>query len=282
MDDKRPRSPDDSVSFGQELRREREVRDVTLEEISAATKISVRTLAALENDQFASLPAPVFTKGFIREFSRYLGLDPEKMVNSYTYHRQQKETENTVVRKQRETEERAVSEMRHTLESRRWLVLFIAAVLIVGLVLLALFMRKSLFGDAGRTESGPGLAATAAASWSARPASPATAGSAQPSPEVVLRLEFIAASWIELVVDGRAQISELIPAGTTREFRASNELVMTLGNAGGVRGEVNGKPVPPLGKPGQVVRSVRIDRDGVHEAPLVPPQPVRPEGSHGE
>src|SRR5690349_12626173 len=112
MEEKRHRSPEDTSSFGQELRREREVREVSLAEISAATKISVRILSALENDQFEILPAPVFTKGFIREFSRYLGLDPEKMVNSFVYHRQLREAESTQVRNQRENEERAVGSMR--------------------------------------------------------------------------------------------------------------------------------------------------------------------------
>src|SRR5207247_4278328 len=59
------------------------IREVSLEEISAATKISVRLLTALEASNVQKLPAPVFTRGFIRSYSRHLGLDPDEMVNAY-------------------------------------------------------------------------------------------------------------------------------------------------------------------------------------------------------
>ena len=70
-------------SFGAELQRERIVRKVSLEEISAATKISVGLLSALERSEFAKLPAPVFTRGFIRAYCLHLGLDPVEKINAY-------------------------------------------------------------------------------------------------------------------------------------------------------------------------------------------------------
>src|SRR5512135_3747180 len=71
------------IGFGEELRRQRLVREVPLESIAAATKISVRYLEALERSDFSRLPAPVFTRGFIRAYATHLGLDPEEMVNAY-------------------------------------------------------------------------------------------------------------------------------------------------------------------------------------------------------
>ena len=71
------------LTFGEELRRERIIRNVSLEEISSATKISVRLLTALEASDVSKLPAPVFTRGFIKAYSRHLGLDPDEMVNAY-------------------------------------------------------------------------------------------------------------------------------------------------------------------------------------------------------
>src|SRR5215471_6647305 len=72
-----------SLTFGEELRRERLIRDVSLEEISAATKISVRLLTALESSDVSKLPAPVYSRGFIRAYAKYLGLDPDEMINAY-------------------------------------------------------------------------------------------------------------------------------------------------------------------------------------------------------
>lgn len=71
------------ASFGEDLKRERELRGFTLREISDTTKISIRFLEALENNDFKHLPGGQFNKGFVRAYAEYIGLDPEKTVNSY-------------------------------------------------------------------------------------------------------------------------------------------------------------------------------------------------------
>ena len=70
-------------SFGEELRRERELRQITLREISESTKISLRYLEGLEKNDFRHLPGGVFNKGFVRAYAQYIGVDPETMVNAY-------------------------------------------------------------------------------------------------------------------------------------------------------------------------------------------------------
>ncbi|HEV2305364.1 MAG TPA: RodZ domain-containing protein [Candidatus Acidoferrales bacterium] len=69
--------------FGEHLKREREMRGVSLEEISAATRISVRFLEALENEQWERLPGGIFNRGFIRSVARFLGLDEDGLVAEY-------------------------------------------------------------------------------------------------------------------------------------------------------------------------------------------------------
>jgi len=73
------------ASFGEELRRERELRDISLKEISEATKISMRFLEALEQDNFDILPGGIFNRGFIRAYARFIGIDGEEMVNAYLH-----------------------------------------------------------------------------------------------------------------------------------------------------------------------------------------------------
>ena len=70
-------------SFGETLRRERELRQITLREISEATKINLRYLDALERDDFRHLPGGVFNKGFVRAYAQFIGVDPEAMVTAY-------------------------------------------------------------------------------------------------------------------------------------------------------------------------------------------------------
>jgi len=68
------------TGFGDYLRREREMRGVTLEEISAATRISIRFLEAIEGEELSKLPGGIFTRSFVRTYARYLGLDEERVL----------------------------------------------------------------------------------------------------------------------------------------------------------------------------------------------------------
>src|SRR5271155_26114 len=72
-----------STPFGEHLRREREMRGVSLDEISAATRISTRFLEAIEKDQWDRLPGGVFNRGFIRSVARFLGLDEDSLIAEY-------------------------------------------------------------------------------------------------------------------------------------------------------------------------------------------------------
>ncbi len=70
-------------AFGERLRREREMRGITLEEIAAATKIGTRNLKALEDENFKILPGGIFNKGFVRAYSRFLGINEEQAISDY-------------------------------------------------------------------------------------------------------------------------------------------------------------------------------------------------------
>ena len=69
--------------FGEKLRREREMRAITLEEIATATKIGTRSLRALEEERFDQLPGGIFNKGFVRAYAKYVGIDEEQALSDY-------------------------------------------------------------------------------------------------------------------------------------------------------------------------------------------------------
>ncbi len=71
-------------AFGDRLRREREMRGITLDEITESTKISRRHLEALEGEHFDQLPGGVFNKGFVRAYARFLGIDEDQAVADYS------------------------------------------------------------------------------------------------------------------------------------------------------------------------------------------------------
>ena len=70
-------------AFGERLQREREMRGITLEEMSESTKISARCLRALETQEFDKLPGGIFNKGFVRAYAHHVGIDEDQAVADF-------------------------------------------------------------------------------------------------------------------------------------------------------------------------------------------------------
>lgn len=70
-------------SFGEFLRRERELRHIELNEIAKITRIKKSYLQAIETDNYEELPDVAFVKGFIRAYCNYIGLEPEQAANQF-------------------------------------------------------------------------------------------------------------------------------------------------------------------------------------------------------
>jgi cytoskeleton protein RodZ len=72
-------------SFGEYIRSQRELRQVTQEEVCDVTKVSLKYINALEADKSEYLPSRAYVIGFLRVYSRYLGLDDDAVVTRYMY-----------------------------------------------------------------------------------------------------------------------------------------------------------------------------------------------------
>ena len=72
-----------TTTFGAHLKREREARNISLDDIAKSTKISKRHLRELEEERFKDLPGGIFNKGFVRAYAKHLGLNEDEMVAEY-------------------------------------------------------------------------------------------------------------------------------------------------------------------------------------------------------
>ncbi len=71
------------AELGNTLSRARRARGITLEDAERDTHVSKRYLQALESEEFTTFPAPVYARGFLRTYSRYLGLNPEELIRVF-------------------------------------------------------------------------------------------------------------------------------------------------------------------------------------------------------
>jgi cytoskeletal protein RodZ len=70
-------------SLGEYLKRERELRQISLEEVAEGTKIAIYRLRTMEADRWEKLPAEIFVKGFIKSYAEFIGLVPEDVILRY-------------------------------------------------------------------------------------------------------------------------------------------------------------------------------------------------------
>ena len=71
------------MGFGQTLREAREARGYTIEQLAEATHIMARTIKGLEDEDFSSIVAPIYGRGFVKICCQTLGLDPKPMIDEF-------------------------------------------------------------------------------------------------------------------------------------------------------------------------------------------------------
>lgn len=71
-------------SIGRYLRRERELRQVSLEELAQTTRIPLKMLQHIEGDDFEKLPGEIFARGFLKCYARALGIAPDEVLAVYS------------------------------------------------------------------------------------------------------------------------------------------------------------------------------------------------------
>jgi cytoskeleton protein RodZ len=254
-------------AFGDRLRREREMRGITLEEITESTKISRRHLEALEGEHFDQLPGGVFNKGFVRAYARFLGIDGDQAVADYSAaSNEQPEAEDKFPLEIHEQPKRNLNPRRSHLP----LVFAIAA--LVGVLVGYAFWAKSRphtnESAAGSTQHAPPAAATTAppanapvpAAESTTPAREATAASslrepAQAAPEkpakpekvFVVQVKAKEDSWVSIVADGKSVMERILAADKNKKIKAGKTLILRTGNAGGIEVTFNGVSLGSLG-----------------------------------
>jgi cytoskeletal protein RodZ len=243
------------ASLGQELRRERELRGISLKEISHQTKININLLNALEEDKLELLPGRFFIKGIIRAYARSIGFDEDHAVNKYLEMQFQEEASDS------QEGQKAASPLTSSKIAKMLLVSGGIAVLLAVIAIGAWLITSSSPKPAPAVKkSPPPVVDTQTVSPPLK---------IEPAEEKVTELNFEASfwsdTWIQVFVDGEMALDTIKKPGEKLQVRALEELIIHLGNAGGFTFTLNGKPGKPFGDPGAVVKNIRITLENYPE-----------------
>jgi cytoskeleton protein RodZ len=223
--------------LGEFLRRERELRHISLDDVAERTKISRRYLEAIEEGQYDRLPGETFVRGFIRSYAQSVGLDPQDTLLMYNQSRRVHEV--PPLRTERTTPAWPSWNERFLL----WLL--VAGVVIVGAVLVSIV---GVF----EAPSSPRVSSAPRSDVADAP------GGGAP---LILTALVDADTWLRVTIDNQEPQDMLLRAGQSAKWMGRERFVLSIGNAHATRLKLNGRdlPIPPPTQ--SILRHYTISRD---------------------
>lgn len=252
--DLNPEHKKNDETVGEFLKRVRNICGYTIEDVANDTRINLRYLDAIEHDDFSKLPGETFLNGFLRSYARFLNIDENEIVGKL---KEVKRTDPQSLNR--------YSVEGYNKDNRRGIQLSPKNIKIVitfagGLFFILILVL--LFGSGRNTSTirnSQNVHEIKTVPEEIKPDN-AVASSSEP---VVLKVSATELTWMQAIVDGKEHQEKLLKPGEEVSWTGEEKITLTVGNAGGVDLEVNGKKLEPLGKRGVVVRNIVITSAGV-------------------
>ncbi|GAC1576363.1 MAG: DUF4115 domain-containing protein [Candidatus Elarobacter sp.] len=240
------------AALGEEFRRAREARGLTLSDVAEQIHIRSVYLNAIENEEWTSIGAPVYVRGFIRTYARFLALDAESAVERFNQSAPAGE------RPAVHAVSAGTADHDRSGPSLWAIVGAIVAVVLVGFVGYEWWAYSQGAKAKGALVASSKAATPATAAPAPASGAPVPIEANVPSPSAApviphrLMVRLTQRSWMRVTIDGAVQAEGIFPVGTVRTF-SGNVADLRVGNAGGVLVSVDNRPPTLLGKDGDVV-----------------------------
>ena len=234
------------------LRLAREAKGLSLKQVADATKLSVRSIEALESENFAALPEGIYRRAMVRAIAIEVGLKPDDLLKAFsTAHPDELQAREAI----------ALAEMQAPKKSSMQAMLAIAGALVPIIAGVAYF-GFAVKRPAPIVEPAPARVARAADVW--RPEIVPAGGFVEAPPvdrrPVVMTLTLSSRCALRIVADGREVIGRTVEAGESLSVELGDEVLLSGDNAAAVQFSINGQAGRALGNAGESL-SVRIGRD---------------------
>jgi cytoskeleton protein RodZ len=285
-------------SLGPYLRGLREAKGMSLDDIARSTRVGRRHLEALESDTFTELPAPVFVKGFIRAYCEFLDSSSDEALGLYRETTGEPAAPHGPLRpllapRTRRAGPLAISiilfvalgaslfALRLGLQSSRKDSVSAPAKEEAGKAATPTPAASAAKPAADMPtapstaqtpaapsappaalapSSGSAALTTSASASTPTPPSSSAPGEAKPGNHHLI-VRAIEPTWLRVQVDDGQVAEELLQAGAVREWTATRRFTLTVGNAGGVELDLDGKRMPSLGAKGAVIQRLVLPQE---------------------
>jgi len=266
------------ASFGEELRRERELRDISIREIAEATNIPARFLESLEENNFKILPGGAYNRGFIRSYCRHIGINVDEMVNAY--HLEIERQESAAAQTDRRKPPTPAPAAAAGQGSSTGVIVGVAVLVIASTFAFFYYWAGSAIRPSASSLSSasahnvalqarvkksgalpsipaPPLTESANAAPAAPEPPPAEADPALlPSGEErLVRLRALETTWVQLTCAGVAQYRGDLWVGSERHIPCREPVLISADNGGAIECSIDSGEMSLLGERGEIIRN---------------------------
>lgn len=240
-------------------------KGLSLEDVQKQTKVHANLLKAIEEDNYIGL-SDIYAKGIIKIYCKFLAVDVKEFVSS------PKEPVVKSALKPEAGQSIQISKI-NPVYIKKLLVIAIAIAVLFGVVKLSAGLISKLRSRAHRAvvftpplkktnKSLPQRKISAVPRVQVRAPMPSVAVNMAKEPQdmIMLGIRTRDDSWMHVKIDGKVVFHALLKKNKTESWKAKEKIELSLGNAGVVDIELNGKAIPPVGKKGQAVKNILITK----------------------
>ena len=276
---------------GDLLRRERERQGKTIKDVELETSIRGTYIEAIEQGKYEVLPGEVYAKGFIRNYSKFLNMDGDSLLEQYNSERgfDKPETVEEMLEKNASVVKvKPAPAPQAPVQENKQSKLFSSGddykermdksnlsrniMIFLGVIVLFLAGVYIAFSDDG--SENPAAKSATQASQSVKKDAPKAADIKKDEKKtydgVKVAVQFNDRCWTQIDVDDKTVFEGTAEPGQKMEYDGKSKVVVVAGNAGAVSLVWNGNDLGPMGNVGQVVERIMTkDSNGESAAPEV-------------
>lgn len=242
------------------LRKIREEKKLSYQDIYKATNIHPKILQAIEDGNFSIQP-PIYMKSFIKEYLEFLGLnyaDYRSQINDIFYQIEK----NSLLEKNKTStlSKNKIKKIRNAYHQINKVIYFVYFILFLGILVIVYF---TFFHSSEEINVLQDTTAKPETLFIGKDKEQLVLSNIAPTDSITLEVKAIDTVWLNIIIDNKFSDKIILFPGNEKQLRAMNFFRLTIGNAGGVTIKRNGIELPSLGKRGTVVKSVTITRDQI-------------------
>jgi cytoskeleton protein RodZ len=259
-------------TLGAYLKKTRELHGISIEELASSTKINISILAAIESDDFKKLPAPIFVKGFIKSYLKYLGVDPKEAILFYELLSSPTRKQDNKIDDISDREGVKINKYKVKMSIRLVITALSVVVLVLSLVVYHLYSKTSKTQNEPLSEDklvlnmsdtkapeavAPATAPTPSPVAEQKPVMPlkttlVVKAPATPAAVITQKIVITATAdlWVKVKIDDGKPFDFLLRTGGIKKLEGTKEIKILLGDASAGTIEYNGEVMKNLGEKG--------------------------------